>query len=93
MPARRDPMPTLGALARRIARVERTHGPLGLSVPGTDWRADRWRGPVVRRDPRTYQRQTSVGILRCPYCSHWRDESPDVACSTCGIYSLSCSLT
>jgi hypothetical protein len=76
-------MPTLGSLARRIARVERKHGPLGLSVPGTD-PGDRWRGPVVRRDPRTYQRQTSCGIIRCPWCDHWVGETNHL-CGTCHI--------
>lgn len=69
------------------------HGPLGVAIPATDHTADRWTGPVDRRDPRTYQRQTSLGIVRCPSCSHWRDERPAVACSTCGIHSLPCSLT
>lgn len=63
------------------------HGPLGLSVPATD-DVEGWTGPVERRAPATYQAQASVGIVRCPSCQHWRDESAIVACSTCGIYSV-----
>lgn len=80
---RRDPVPSLQSLARRIARVERRHGPLGISIPGTDL-AVRWRGPVERRDPRAYQAQASVGIIRCPWCDHWVGETNHL-CGTCHI--------
>lgn len=66
-------------MARGVA-----HGPLGVAVPATDERAEGWTGPVERRAPRTYQRQTSVGIVRCPWCDHWVGETKHL-CGTCHI--------
>ena len=94
MPEPRDPTPTYGAIARAVGRSirrkqRRGHGPLGIAIPGTDLGPRQgWRGRVERRDPKTYQGQVSVGIVRCPTCQHWRDENPAVVCSTCGIYSI-----
>lgn len=78
---------------RKVARKYNRHGPLGVALPGAYETSAGWRGPVERRDPTTYQRQTSVGILRCPCCQHWRAESPAVVCGTCGLYSLPLSLS
>lgn len=81
--------PSYAATARAMRRIARRHGPLGLA--SVDQRVTGWKGHVVRRDPREYQRQTSVGIARCPCCTHWRDERAAVACSTCGVFSVSSS--
>lgn len=95
--------PTYRETAKRMRAVARTHGPLGVAVPATDDRAQGWTGPVVRLDELTDDERiaiggrartdpeyspASVGIRRCPACDHWRDESPAVKCSTCGVFTL-----
>lgn len=64
MPRRRDPLPSLGALARRLARVVRAvrrHGPLGVSVPATDPHTEGWIGPVVRLENLTDAQRIALG--------------------------------
>lgn len=89
---------------RRIARKHNPrHGPLGVAVPATSENAEGWTGPVVRLEDLTDEqrvaiggrartdpayRPAGVGICPCPICGHWRDESPVVKCSTCGVFSL-----
>jgi hypothetical protein len=40
---------------------------------GLSGEAKTWKGPVERREPRHYQRQTDVGIARCAnrWCKLW----------------------
>lgn len=95
--------PTYRETAKRMRAARRAHGPLGVAVPATDERAEGWTGPVVRLEELTDDERiaiggrartdpeyhpASVGILHCPTCGHWRDESPAARCSTCGVFSV-----
>lgn len=95
--------PAYRETAKRMRAARRAHGPLGVAVPATDEKAEGWTGPVVRLEELTDEeriaiggrarmdsayRPTSIGILHCPVCGHWRDESPAVKCSTCGVFSV-----
>lgn len=58
-----------GVTAKMIRRARR-----GMRTDyGYDESKKKWLGPVERRDPAHYQRQTSIGIARClnRWCALW----------------------
>lgn len=67
--------PSYGDTVRSAkARRPRAHGPLGIAVPDSDdLSVPKWKGPVKRRAPESYQLPSIHETWRCGnrFCRQW----------------------